>query len=33
VWLAAHFEALRDRLQNWIVTGGGKRDLERDMSK
>jgi hypothetical protein len=31
VRLATHLEALRDGLQNWIVTSGGKRGLEQDM--
>jgi hypothetical protein len=33
VRLAAHFEAMGDRLQNWIITGSGKFGLEQDMSK
>ena len=33
VWLAAHFEVLRDRFQNGILTSGGKGGLEKDMSQ
>ena len=32
VWFSALFETLCDRLESWIVIGGGERSLEQHMS-